>query len=242
MKYYAVEYARGYAQIEARGLSSWGELHGEGGFETFAAREHLQRSLPTLSFATPSPRALEYGCGTGPGACYLARNGYDVEGIDLNSTAIELARQQAETRQLDIRFRVQDICAITDPSPAYDLILDSYCLQSIVLDADRQRLFEVVKSLLLPDGFYLIGTAIWHPDRLYGAQHFDPQTGMSYRKIESGGQAEEHDDAVEIDGIWYLPHRRHLTPEALRREIEAAGFDVRYQRGGHFVLTLARGC
>ena len=240
MKYYGVEYARGYAQIAARGLSSWGEFHSEGGFESFAAKELLESALPTLSFMTSPPRALEYGCGTGPGACYLARNGYDVEGIDLNSTAIELARQQAETRQLDIRFRVEDICAITDPSPGYDLILDSYCLQSIVLDADRQRLFEVVKSLLLPDGYYLIGTAIWHPDRLYGAHHLDPRTGMSYRRIESGGQAEE--DAVEIDGLWYLPHRRHLTPEALRREIESAGFDVRYQQGGHFVLTLGRGC
>lgn len=240
MKYYAVEYSRGYRQIEALGLSSWRELHGEGDFEIFAARTLLQTALPTLSFSTPHRRALEYGCGTGPGACYLACNGYDVEGIDQNATAIKLARQQAGTRQLDIRFRVQDICDVTCAHPCYDLILDSYCLQSIVLDRDRQRLFEVVKSLLLPGGFYLVGTAIWHPERRYGAHLFDTGTGISHRKIEgSMHEGEESEDAVEIDGEWYLPHRRHLTPEALRRELEIAGFSVRHQDGGDLVLMVS---
>ena len=243
MKYYAVEYSRGYRQIETRGLSSWGELHGEGGFDNFAAKTLLQTALPTLSFSTSHPRALEYGCGTGPGACFLACNGYDVEGIDQDATAIKLACQQAETSQLNIRFSVQDICDITCAHPRYDLILDSYCLQNIVLDRDRQRLFEVVKSLLLPGGFYLVGTAIWHPERRYGAHLFDPETGISHRKIEGGGlEGEESEDAVEIDGEWYLPHRRHLTPESLRRELETAGFSVRHQDGGDLVLTVAPHC
>ena len=112
-----------------------------------------RRPCPLSLFSTSHPRALEYGCGTGPGACFLACNGYDVEGIDQDATAIKLACQQAETRQLDIRFSVRDICELTCAHPRYDLIVDSYCLQSIVLDRDRQRLFEVVKSQLLPGGF-----------------------------------------------------------------------------------------
>jgi len=75
MKYYYHEHILGYQRIRAEGKTAWAEIHGDDGFEQFASREFLERALPRLRFSTSPPTALEIGCGTGPGACFLAEHG-----------------------------------------------------------------------------------------------------------------------------------------------------------------------
>ena len=72
MKYYYREHILGYQQIRAEGKTAWAEIHGYTGFENFASRAFLEKALPLLHFSVPHPTVLEYGCGTGPGACFLA--------------------------------------------------------------------------------------------------------------------------------------------------------------------------
>ena len=72
MKYYYKEHLEGYQKIKEEGKTSWGEIHGFPGFENFASRAFLEEFLPRLYFPNPNPTVLECGCGTGPGACYLA--------------------------------------------------------------------------------------------------------------------------------------------------------------------------
>lgn len=38
-------------------------------------------------------------------------------------------------------------------------------------------------------------------------------------------------DAVQLDGAWFAPHRRHLTPAQLRAELGGYGFEVIEQTG-----------
>src|SRR5688500_7847455 len=101
MKYYVPEHLEGYQQIAREGRSSWDELHGSQGFEDATIRKLLAIALPQCSWESTSPRALEYGCGTGPGACYLAEHGFQVTGIDLDATAISIAQQEAAKRNLN---------------------------------------------------------------------------------------------------------------------------------------------
>src|SRR4051812_42234265 len=43
---------------------------------------------------------LEVGCGTGENALFLAGLGFDVTGVDIARTAIEVARQKGRLRQV----------------------------------------------------------------------------------------------------------------------------------------------
>lgn len=52
---------------------------------------------------------------------------------------------------------------------------------------------------------------------------YDESTGICYVEVSRTGPLV---DAVEIDGAWYRPHRRHLRPSALRDELTHAGFHV----------------
>ncbi len=208
MKYYEPEHIEGYARIAAEGLSAWGQLHGEATFEDSEIRGVLARVLARLSFDSLHPKVLEYGCGTGPGACLLAERGMRVRGVDQSLLAIEIARREATKRGLTIDYRTGDVCTDAPPGEKYDLVVDSFCLQCIVTDDDRTRLFAFVRSALKPAGRYVISSAGYSPNRDYGNARFDPATGIAY------------------DGD--LPCRRHVTAHALVRELAVAGFTVEW--------------
>jgi SAM-dependent methyltransferase len=259
MKYYYREHLKGYQQVKEEGKTAWAEIRGETGFGNFASREFLETALPMLHFSAPHPAALEYGCGTGPGACFLVERGFQVDASDLIPLAIEIAREQAEKRNLKIRYSVMDICELPHEGKKYDLIVDSYCLQGIVTDEDRQKVFAAVRTRLKPDGYYLISTAIFDESRFRPDDTFtNINSGIDYNRYgefllidmrssivyapleESPGN---YEDTVQIGNTWYLPVRRHRKPPDLKAELEAAGFSVSFidipnQTGEHVVCRL----
>jgi glycine/sarcosine N-methyltransferase len=52
---------------------------------------------------------LDCACGIGTQALGLARAGYDVEGTDISNTEVERAVREAALRNLDVKFRVDDM-------------------------------------------------------------------------------------------------------------------------------------
>jgi SAM-dependent methyltransferase len=245
MKYYYREHILGYRKIKEEGKTSWGEIHGFPGFENFGSRAFLEEILPQLDFPKPNPTALECGCGTGPGACFLARRGFRVDGIDIIPEALDIARKMARARGLDIHYEVRDVCELPHKGKKYDLIVDSYCLQCIVTSEDRRCVFSAVRSRLKPEGYYLISTALFDEERFrhdkfitdmetgvvynaYGDDEIiDLQTRIVLRRLDDN--PDDWEDAVRINDTWYQPVRRHWQPADLRLEVEAAGFDVIYQ-------------
>lgn len=258
MRYYCREHIRGYQQVKAEGKTAWAEIHGHTGFENFASREFLKKALPLLHFSVLHPMVLEYGCGTGPSACFLAERGFQVDGIDLIPLAIEMAKELTEERNLPINYEIQDICELPHEGKLYDMIVDSYCLQGIVTDEDRQKVFAAVRARLKAEGYYLISSAIfdesrYRPDDIipdarsgivyngYGeSMIIDMQSSIVYVRLEEA--PDNYEDALQVGGAWYLPVRRHRKPPALKAELEAAGFDVSYvdvayQDGGHMICV-----
>lgn len=232
VKYSTGEHEAAYLQIERAGLSTWSELHGTGSFEDFPNRRFLEMILPRLALPEV-PDVLEYGCGTGPAACFLASLGHRVQGIDFVPKAIELARRMAKERGLSVDFAVRDICDLAGEatSGGYDLVLDSFCLQSVVTDSDRQRLFAAVEARLKATGYYVISTAMHDPARCYGEHElYDAASGVCYSRLP-GGEGGDADGDIVRHGARYRPHRRHLTPAALREELERAGFALLWQGG-----------
>lgn len=247
--------------MKAEGKTAWDELHGVEGFDNFSSRRFLEAVLPELSFATDEPTAMEYGCGTGPGACFLAERGFRVDAIDLVPLAIEMAQDISSRRGLDIHFGVADICNLGESEKQYDLIVDSYCLQCIVFDDERKRVFSAVRSRLKPGGYYLISTAFLdreHEQLIGSATVEDRDSGVVYTQYGSGlidlrtgivirllreSQC-EYPDTVRIADQLYIPHRRHLGPSALHAELAASGFAIEFlddKYAGNIACSLKEG-
>jgi SAM-dependent methyltransferase len=83
-------------------------------------------------------RALDLGCGAGRNSLYLARNGWQVIGIDLVGHAVELAQCAAVGAAASARFLQGDVTRLGDLhiGDNYDLINDSGCYYGL---AESQR-------------------------------------------------------------------------------------------------------
>ncbi|GAB2558687.1 hypothetical protein GCM10027269_10490 [Kribbella endophytica] len=262
MRYYQQEHESAYREIEKHGHTQWNDLFDPVGtwtYDHFQNRAFLERALPQLDLlgandaarpgdagaqrrASRSPRAFEYGCGTGPAACWLAAQGWQVDAIDLIPEAIAIARKLADDRGVQVAFEVADICTLpigpNVSAGAYDLVVDSYCLQSIVIDEDRRAVFSAVRARLKPSGYYVISTALRGAGRrTEPGFHYDDATGIYYRQVPAGAVG---DQVVELGGRWYVPHRRHLTADALRYELASAGFEVLSLEGSDPVDVICR--
>ncbi len=69
-------------------------------------------------------KVLDAGCGAGEHTILLARNGYDVLGIDFAPAAVALARDNARAAGVDARFAVADALHLPD-GEVYDTIIDT---------------------------------------------------------------------------------------------------------------------
>ena len=216
------------------------------GYDEFSSRGFLDEVIPRLPRHRERLRVLELGTGIGPGANYLAERGFAVHAVDVIPEAIARARRIAAKRGLDVCFEVLDVTRIPCRGPACDLIVDSYCLQGIVLDADREALFGAVKARLHARGYYLVSSAMYAAarhrpesqvvdartgrvfDRYDEAGLFDPATDIYYQPYDG---KEQIDGSIRVNGSWFSPFRRYRTGPRLRAELESHGFKVIHQSG-----------
>ena len=137
-------------------LKEGGDTWGKDNFENVYMLAFLKRALAQTALdKREDVCALVVGCGTGPLACALGRRGYRVHGFDISPTAIELAREQAQQRGLEIEYWVGDLCRDELRKSYYDLVVDSHCLHCIVLDDDRKKAFSSIRSSLKQKGIFV---------------------------------------------------------------------------------------
>ena len=126
-------------------MTSWDERYAAGKFSS--AEPH--KLLVEMVNALPVGKALDLACGTGRHAIFLAEKGWDVTAVDNSRVGIDIAKERAREKGLDIDFRVADIengDLVIEPD-SYDLICDFYYLQ--------RDLFETMKQGVRPGGIVI---------------------------------------------------------------------------------------
>ena len=248
MKYYYPEQSQRYQEVER----TWSEIHSNypDGFDQFSSRPFLEQVLPDLEWKVERPRAFDLGGGTGPGACFLAELGIRVDAVDLIPAAIDVARKIAAERDLDVHYEVMEITQIPLSGTQYDLIVDSYWIQHIVMDRDRKAVFAAVRTRLKPSGYYLVRNSMYnatshHPEevvvdstsgKVYHTYDeiclFDSTTEIYYEPFSEANDApEDYEGSTLMAGTWYLPTRRYRTAQSLVSELESEGIAVLLQAG-----------
>jgi SAM-dependent methyltransferase len=74
----------------------------------------------------PTGSALDLACGEGRNTLWLARQGWDVTGVDFSEVAVSRGRRVAADRGLDARFERHDLLAWAPPPAAFDLVTMVY--------------------------------------------------------------------------------------------------------------------
>lgn len=100
-------------------------------------------------------KAVDLGCGTGNYAIYLASKGFDITGIDLSPTAIQIANENAQKKGVKCHFIVADITGdLREVEGTFDFAFDWEVLHHIFPE-EKKRYIRNVHNLLNPGGKYL---------------------------------------------------------------------------------------
>jgi len=119
--------------------------------------------LPPLVEGLTPTRALDLACGEGRNAIWLARQGWDVTGVDFSVRGIEKARQLAGDTEVD--WVVADVTRFMPDHP-YDLVLIFYLHLG---DQQMVSTFHHAIAALAPGGvFFGIGHALRNLTEGYG--------------------------------------------------------------------------
>lgn len=102
------------------------------------------------------PRAvLDLCCGTGSASLLLAGKGYDVAGVDVSPSMVEVARRKAEEKGVRADYHVQDASSLRLPT-RFDLVISLFdSLNYILESAALQQVFYRVSEHLRPTGLFI---------------------------------------------------------------------------------------
>jgi cyclopropane fatty-acyl-phospholipid synthase-like methyltransferase len=103
----------------------------------------------------PPGRAIDLGCGVGVEAIYLARNGFDVTGVDFSPTAIKRARRNAREAGVQVTFVEDDLTDLRQVSGTFDLLVDIGALYDLN-QVDRNLYVRNILPLTHSDTRYLL--------------------------------------------------------------------------------------
>jgi SAM-dependent methyltransferase len=108
----------------------------------------------------PPGRALDLGCGFGRAAIYMARLGWEVDGVDFVPQALATAADRARAAGLSIRFHVASVTDLGFLADGYDLALDVGCGHA--LNEGEWRSYHAhLRRLLRPGGTFLLFARVW---------------------------------------------------------------------------------
>jgi SAM-dependent methyltransferase len=180
-----------------------GDPHG-----TAVPNEFLVAELATMAPGA----ALDFACGAGRNAVWLAGRGWHVTGVDFSSVALDHARELAAARGVSIEWIEADVLEWSPPARRYDLVTMLYLqLPSSERRAALRRAAEAVRpggtllvvghdSLNLTEGW----AGPWQPDVLFTPDDivadlagFDVERAARVRRrVEDGGAIHEAIDAL----------------------------------------------
>ena len=119
----------------------------------------LLSKIPSLGLK--NGKALDIAMGKGRNAVYLAKLGFEVEGIELSAESIAECKKMAEKEKVQLKITEGDLEKIALPGDRFDLVICFFYLQ--------RDLFPRMKAALKKGGFLFYETFLIDQHEQYGA-------------------------------------------------------------------------
>lgn len=195
-------------------------------------------------------RVLDIGCGAGREAIALAKNGFEVTGIDLAPGMVTQAIRNAKGEGLDIKFEVKSVTELDYPEQSFDYVLFSRGVYSYIPTKKlRIKTLERIKKVIKSGGF--IALSVCHSSFYYKNKRSSGRYKIIYflRRLLSylsgkSFKAEPGDALHQYVSIASIPEKAafiHFFPNAkvVLEEIEAAGLMGEEWKGIGFWIARA---
>lgn len=192
-------------------------------------------------------RILEFCCGTGRLTLPIARDGYDISGVDYTASMLEQAKVKASEAGLEIRFIEADIRTL-DLQEKYDLIFIPFnSIHHLYQNEDLFKALSVVKNHLKEGGLFLLDC--FNPDIRYIVEGEREPEEITKYTTEDGReilikQTMQYENKTQINRIeWHYSingefnsiqnlDMRMFFPQELDAYLEWSGFTIIHKYGG----------
>lgn len=129
-------------------------------------------------------RILELCCGTGRLTLPIAKEGYDICGVDFTSSMLQHAKQKAYNEGLKVKFVKADIRTL-ELQEKFDLIFIPFnSIHHLYKNIDVFKVFNVVKNHLKKGGLFLFDC--FNPNIQYIAEGEKEQKEITNYKTDDG--------------------------------------------------------
>ncbi|MBB4826360.1 ubiquinone/menaquinone biosynthesis C-methylase UbiE [Sporosarcina luteola] len=184
-----------------------------------------------------SPQSIiELACGTGRLAIPLAKQGYTVYGVDIDSGMLEYAQTKADAEGVEIYFSVQDCTQFNLPVKSNFIYMTGNSFQHFLTNESQDALFLSVKKHLQPNGEFIFDTRNPILQELAEVQ-FDEEVIRKNGELVTIKSQETYDSLTQIleckstytssnhtykDGI----QLRYTYPLEMKRLLNQHGFEL----------------
>ncbi len=165
-------------------------------------------------------RALEFGCGMGANAVWLAEQGWQVTAADFSSAAIDRAKQLAGERGVDVDFVVAD-ASIYRPAGEFDLVTSFY----VQLAPDKRGMMLATASDVLAPAGTLLFVSHDEASPPHGWDEDDHQTLTTPDQIANELPDLHIEKAIVFDHGEDGPHGMHVAKDE-------EGHEPHHEHGG----------
>jgi ubiquinone/menaquinone biosynthesis C-methylase UbiE len=136
-------------------MSQWNRIFKQYGKSFISSPENIPRILKFLR-KNNVKRVLDLGCGTGGDVVYLAKQGFEVYGIDVAKEAVRVAKESLKAKKLKANLKVG---SIYEELPYEDDFFDAAISIRVIHHAgikDIRKLIKEIKRILKPKGLIFV--------------------------------------------------------------------------------------
>jgi len=100
-------------------------------------------------------RAIDLGCGTGTNIITLAKNGWQVTGVDFAAHAISKARRKVQAAGVTADLRVSDVTRLDGIDGPFDFVLDLGCFHGLQA-SEKASYLNQLQRVCAPGAVWLL--------------------------------------------------------------------------------------
>lgn len=166
----------------------------------------------------PGGIILDVGCGVGRHVLYLGKHGFQVAGVDISPSGVQMAQAVCAEQGIVLDGKVSDMTTLAWPDNSFDAALSTSTIHHQLRAGIRQTLAEVSR-VLKPGGVFLVD--LLNTDTITYQTSRDLVIAGQIIEVEPNTFVDERPDTSDSDG--FLPH--HFCNESDIRDL-LRGFEI----------------
>ena len=176
---------------------------GADGLQARTQPEWDQKIITSLEeMLAPRSKILDVGCGYGRTAVPLARDGFNVVGLDLSNVLLAKAKKTAADAGAQVEFLHESMCKMSLPSGSFDVVFSLWsAFYELLTEADQLKAILEMYRVLRPGGWALIEGSVYieaTDEEINSGKRYGPDGRISADVINGLKNPHFHHDPISF--------------------------------------------